>query len=63
VVSSYKDINARLAESWPNIDKKKEGPARRRASGKAVEKKREHFSGKPPGSRALTSPPDAFHWR
>jgi ferredoxin len=46
--AEYKDLNAKLAEAWPNIDKKKEALAEAE-EWKAVEQKREHLSEKPAG--------------
>jgi ferredoxin len=46
--AEYKDLNAKLAEAWPNIDKKKEALPDA-DEWKAVEQKREHLSEKPAG--------------
>jgi ferredoxin len=44
--AEYKDLNTRLAESWPQIDKKKEALSEAE-TWKAVEKKREQLSEEP----------------
>ena len=44
--AEYKDLNAKLVEQWPNIDKKKE-PLADAEQWKAVEKKRDQLSEKP----------------
>ena len=42
----YTELNAKLAESWPNIDAKKD-PREDADEGKGVEPKREHLSEEP----------------
>jgi ferredoxin len=46
--AEYKEINARLAEQWPNIDAKKEALPDA-DQWKGVEGKRQHLSEKPAG--------------